>query len=121
MKNFETNYEIQDIAMKLIMAGYSDAERALNKARAIYAGMKVINNLNEAAAKEAGKCQVYKRERKLVSYESIGNLTCNRTYEVVITDSSSIRAERLLKLKDVEWKMMKNVAGLNEFQILEVA
>lgn len=121
MTNFTTDYNVQDIAMNLIMEGYATADEAIAKAEAIAAGMKVVNNLNEAAAKEADKCEVYKREKKLVSYKSLGALTCDRAYEVVITDSSSIRADRLLELKKVEWKMMADVTGLNEFQILEVA
>ncbi len=57
MTNFTTDHEVQDIALNLIMNGYSDGESALRKAQAIKAGMTVIFNLNEAAAKEADKCE----------------------------------------------------------------
>ena len=121
MTTFTTDYNVQDIAMNLIMEGYATADDAIAKAEAIAAGMEVVNNLNEAAAKESDKCEIYRRERKLVSFKSTGEYTCEREYKTVIAESSTTRANSMLKLKEVEWKMMMDVTGLNEFQIMEVA
>lgn len=121
MTDFTTDYDVQDIAINLIMNGYSDGESALDKAKAIKAGMVVINNLNAAATAEADNCEIYRRERKLVKFVSTGAYTCDRECKTEIVESSTTKAESLLNLKYVEWKMMTDITGLNEFQILEVA
>ena len=111
-----SDYETQDIAINLIMSGYADENTAIRKAKAIKAGMYVINNLNDAATTESEKCKVYRKE----TVYSYGDKFL-KDFKVVNVDTSDTRATELLRLKEVEWKMMTDITGLNEFEIIEVA